>query len=86
MKIGATGLRGGGFKSFALLFSPFPAPLCTLSYTCEILKTNQGVRMCFYDGFCNDVIRLQLQPSLSTADRDESSRCGPSAFALQAFL
>jgi hypothetical protein len=38
------------------------------------------------NGFCDAVIDLQFQPSLSSVDGNESPCCSTSAFLLQVFL
>src|SRR5260370_14045030 len=86
MPISPTRFLGDRFGASPVLLAPSLAPLCAFTDACEFIKTDQGVRMGYDNGFRDGVIDLQFQPSLSSAERDYSLCCRASAFLLQASL
>src|SRR5713101_8225032 len=51
---------------------------------CQVLKTDDAVWVALDNVLGDGMVRLQLQPSLSSTDDHKASGSGPSAFALQA--
>jgi hypothetical protein len=51
---------------------------------CQVLQSDQAMWVLFNDVFGNDMMSVLLQPSLSSADRQEATLCRTSAFLLQA--
>ncbi len=86
MAIGTTRFLGDGFGASPVLLTSSLASLRAFTDAGEVLKTDQGVGMGHDNGFRDGVIGLQFQPSLSSAERDQSPRCRTSAFLLQAFV
>src|SRR5260370_35598971 len=86
MAVGSTRFWGDGFGASPVLLASSLTPLRPFTDAGEFLKADQSVRVCLHNGFRDAVIGLQFQPSLSSAERDQSPRRGASAFLLQAFL
>src|SRR5258708_40293863 len=85
MAIGSTRFLGDRFGASPVLLASSLAPLRAFTDAGEFFQADQGVRIGGDNGFRDGVINLQFQPSLSSAERDPSPRCGASAFFLQAF-
>ena len=75
------GVGSIGLRCFLLAFLP-RAPRA-LSDVCQILQSDKRLGMSCYDAFGDDMIGVLLQPSLSSANGDQSSCGGASAFFLQ---
>src|SRR5260370_1030698 len=86
MAVGSTRFLGDGVGASPVLLSSSLSPLPPFTDAGEFLKADQSVRVCLHNGFRDAVINLQFQPSLSSAERDQSPRRGASAFLLQAFV
>src|SRR6266446_6401853 len=82
--IGLPLLPGNGFGPLPVLrYAPSGSSLGALTNVGQILQADEAVGVLADDAFGNDMISILLQPSLSSADDDESSRSGTSAFLLQ---
>src|SRR5258708_904720 len=86
MAIGSTRFLGDMFGASPVLLASSLAPLRTFTDAGEFFQADQGMRMGHDNGFRDGVISLQFQPSLSSAECDQSPRCRTSAFLLQAFV
>jgi hypothetical protein len=84
VSIGTTGLPGHGDQLFPLAAAP--AAPGALSDACQRFQPYKGLRMGRQDAFAQCVVGIQLEPSLSLAQRDSTTRGRPRAFALKSFL
>src|SRR5436190_6347509 len=66
------------------LFASFP--LCPFTNTGQVFQTDYGMRMRIDNLFRNRMVGIQLQPSLSSADRHKAAFGGTSAFSLKSLV
>lgn len=84
MMIGLALFRGQGQKFLA--FAPLLRAWFALSNTSQVFQTNEGVGMGVNDALGNGVIRVQLKPSLSSAEQNTLPRGRASALLPKSFL
>src|SRR5437879_10116847 len=71
-----------GFALFGTGLLAFPS-FGLLANICQMLQSNQALRIVGNNPFTHDMIGVCFQPSLSSTDGNEPSRCRTSAFFLQ---
>ena len=81
MPIGTTCLLGHGDEVFALAAAR--AAPGSLSDASQFFQPDEGLRMGRQDAFADGVVGIQLEPSLSLAERDSAARGAASALQLE---
>ena len=64
------------YRYYLFTFAHVLASTRTFSNACEVLKADERMLVPVNNTFCYDMIAIQLQPSLSSAQDDKSSRSG----------